>query len=450
MTKIAQLPDRLLRYVRCRDRGGRAARSAGAIPTGRRQWDTADLGARRVLIQRILASACAVLASTLILPHGTAMADADREISSAEIAPSIPTVRHWPQDREIRFGYLLIGDYAALRRHLTASEPRGLGAYWEPAFDVIAEVDVEALLRDRVASFSELTGLSITAEPILQSDPESFDMCIEVFLTDREEDLTSIPCYRTMNERLGFNFLITDAFLPWGFATTYSSQNIMQGATCFAAYSAFTFQQEIGRDWFLYSFGARDGRRIHMHAPFSRLSGHSPAGPILGNPRGFFGHIRYRTGRAEARDDAPACRQALRDTYELQMARIIDNCMTSMLGIPISNTSPETVIAQPDHSPYSSLRRLSEWPAGTYEWVSLIGYETTSEYQETPRFRLIEQHAHALVGELYSDPLRPSNTLTESVHQDMQVLIDQELERGAAPVRNNLYLAIEQDCLGPD
>ena len=378
------------------------------------------------------------------------MAIADAGQAAGEIVPPPPTVRIWPGDQEIRLGYRLIGDYETLHERLRAAEPIGIGAFWEPAFDAIAEVDVEAELLDRIDHFAALTGLSITPERYDLADQSApFDMCIEIYLSDRQEDETTFDCLLEMQERLAAGSAPTEAFTTWGFATTYGTNTTIRGAACFAPYSALTFRSEIFNDFRYRDPSVPRLVGVFRPAPFSRLSGQSPVGPIWGYRGGFFGTLRNTTGRTgPPRDGTAACQRTLRETYQQQINRIIDNCLVSMLGLPISDASPAAIVQRSDVSPYSSLRQLSEWAAGSDWWVSAVGYLTSHQYQETPRLRLLERRADDLLQALYGGGMTLATLQTFAA--EFEANARTALAAGEGPARINLYHVIEEDCLGPE
>ena len=377
------------------------------------------------------------------------MAEVEADASGGGIVSPVP-VRYWPREQEIRLGYRLIGDYETLLQRLRASRPRGLGAYWEQAFDSIAEVDVEALLLNRIAHFAELTGLSITPERYGFFDRWSpFDMCIEIYLSDRQEDLTSFPCLEEMQERLASVSRRTDAFITWGWAGTYATETNVLGAACLATYSAFTFQMEIRRDRLYANIGRSRDDPTGIWAPFFELSGETTFGQISGSSLGFFGRIREITGRADRRDNTPACRQTLRETYRRQMTRIVDNCLASMLGLPISDVGPTTLMERADHPPIPNLRRLSLLDVGSSSWVEIAGSQTAAQHQETPRLRLLEQHAEALLTRLYGNEMT-AGELHQFAQAELEMRATTALDRGEVPSRGDLFKLIEEDCLGPD
>ena len=360
-----------------------------------------------------------------------------------------PVVRYWPHGREIRLGYRLIGDYETLRERLRAAEPIGIGANWEPAFDAIAGVDVERHLLDRVDHFAALTGLSILPERYEPADQSArFDMCIDFYLSDRREDEISFDCLLEMQDELSSSTHTTENFTAWGFVVTYGTETAIQGAACLALYSALTFRSEMASDYSRADLSVAPGtvRRIRP-PPFSPLFGNSPVGPIMGYPHGFFGGIRRLTDRTgEPQDDTLACRHRLRETYHRQVNRIVDNCIISALGLPISDASPAAVIERSDVSPYSTITHLPEWPAGSVRWVSAIGYQTAYRHQETPRLRLLERQADDLLQTLYGGDMALATL--QGFAGELEARAGMAVDADAAPPRRNLYRAIEEDCLG--
>ncbi|MCB9947589.1 MAG: hypothetical protein H6842_07155 [Rhodospirillaceae bacterium] len=358
-----------------------------------------------------------------------------------------PIVRSWPHDRDIHVGYRLIGDYWTLRQRLRASEPYGMGAYWERAFDVIADVDIERLLLDRMARFAALTGLRIIPQPYEHSDPASFDICIEIYLSDRLEDLTSFPCLAETQRSVPEARRI-EAFVTWGWAATYGTETTVHHAACLAVYSAFTFREDLRRSAYQAIAEMPPAYRLGMWPPFFPLSGEMFAGPIMGDWLGFFGRIRQETGRSEVRDDAGNCRWVLRDTYRRQMTRIIDNCLVSALGLPISDTIPTTITSIDDPLAPSYVETLSRRTIGTQDWVKDVGTIAMRLYQESPRLRLLEGRADDLLRALYATPMSAA-ALQEFARTELGTQLTTALAAAEAPEERALFREIEPHCFGP-
>lgn len=395
-------------------------------------------------------AAFALLTGSLLLFGGISQTSAQTatpqdlfqiELPTETVPP--PPLRYWPHEQEIRLGYRLIGDYGTLLGHLRASRPSGLGSNWEEdAYVLLHDVNVEQALLDRIEHYSRLTGLSIVAEQYtpLQST-SSFDICITIYLSDRDVDLEAFSCAQEMHERIKYQFTLDQELIPWGINTIYHNQLNIQGSACIAAYSAFTFQEDLKADQIPHE------HRAALIPPFFPFEGDTPFGRIFAQPRGFFEETRYRTDRIRRRDNTLGCQIALRETYQSQIDRIINACLISAVGIPISDAYTPAIFDSQGNKSVLNRIILTDAVIGSALWLGLVGAEASRHEYRTARLEYLEGHADAVIRALYEHPMDAQQLadLERTIEQSTETLwrsfwhVDSE----------NLFEEIELQCLGP-
>lgn len=314
-------------------------------------------------------------------------------------------LRRWRKDRKIKLGYRIVGDYPILMSRLSWPIRKGY-IRWEPAFDAVATIDVEKIIQKKVDQYAEFTGLTITPERVSDwDDSANYDIVLDIFLSDRTADLAASQGAATLRRRFVEVADLQQSFIPWGWAGAYGRRAEIVGAACQATYSAFTFREEIAAD--LKERNANDNSRSGPWPPFFAGGGNiRQKQSSLWD--GLRGRVAYNpTQRENLAQDTQACRTKLARAYRIRWKKIIEGCLSTALGVPISDIGP--LVALREARKYSAIHPLGglelDNHLGMKDWVALVGTQTKYRYHESDYYRAVSIEPKQFLGSLYQQRL---------------------------------------------
>lgn len=307
-------------------------------------------------------------------------------------------VHRWPQDRDISLAYRLIGNYNILVARVRSERPERI---WDPAFNVIDQIDVEETLINRVAYFADLTNIPIEIHPYDENNsvPDQ-RICVDLYLSDRIENLDSFPCLSEMDSIFGTRFSARTTFTTWGISTIYHNDDVIHAGACAIFYSAFTYQQEIFRHRGADLTAIEPGIPLFWQGPFYLLENFRLSQRYF-DAFGPFARARLNTGReVRPREYSSACQTALQNNYSDRIVTAIDDCIISAFGLPISGASPSVIAST--FGVFTFADRLIALPLGSQEWVEYAGRLAQFRYYDTSIFRIVRSLADEYLQDIYA------------------------------------------------
>ncbi len=350
--------------------------------------------------------------------HGGAFAQTEARAANLANADRPLEIARWPKDKPIRIGYRLHGDYATLVRRLPypAGQTDSHAYRWEPEFDALADVNVGKILREQISRFGSLAGLKMVATRVSGGTLwKKYDIFIDLYVSDRLADLKAFPGVGLLRSRLGNSHEYRQTLIPRGWAASFGKGTQLAGAACLGMYSAFTFREEIAID-IEEAIGRRMRNTLFPGAgPFTSerinrgiAEGSTWRGFEWGGAKNLFEGLSKRDARKET------CRADLKNAYHRRWGEIVSGCLSTALGLPISDVSPQFVVSRATKEDFKSdVSSILTLPGGSRNWVRSVGFSTRWRYHESPYHFAAKRDLEDLVRRLYRSNRAEMPTFSE-------------------------------------